>query len=277
MSAPGGQHVAGDDLDNVIKQAIAEELAKASKPGDGNSAPDQTKPVEVNIGGQVYRFQDQAELSRALEQTFAGYQNQLAQLQAGSAAAPGQHVSGDEDTGPKFSNQEYIALLEKDALKAQEYLDSFRYFGGKVPEPSKVIRDQLIRSAELEKVVTAYQFKDAHPEFRASPQAAHAIDRVREALGLPFSFEGLEAAYATAVQKGILPDPRIEQLRQQMQGQENPGYPRRGPAPGASYGPPAPPPLPSGGGGFNPGSLPADPEDMTLEQIHSVLSRLDRK
>ena len=265
-----GQNVSGEgDAFNAALQAVvAEEVAKLGiKPGQAEQV--KPEPLKINVGGQEYNFENQEKLSQALNQMVQGYSNQMAQLQAQLEAVPqpGQQVQG-EDT-PQFDMKQYVQMMEKDPLKAAEYVDSHRYFNGKVENPSTVIRESLIKSAELERVVAAYQFKDAHPEYQPTPQNAQKIEQIRQALNLPATFDGLEAAYATAITKGFLPDPRMEQMKQQMQQQFN-GQQQQAPRF-------APPPVPSNQGLSSGMQLSMDAaEDLSADQIASILNKIGR-
>lgn len=236
-----GQHVSGDEFDNLLRTVVQEEVAKVGQP-QGQAQQTQPEPLKLTIGGQEYTFENQAALSAALNQTFAGYSQQMAQLQSQiqETQTQGQHVQSDDE--PKFDMKQYIEMMEKDPIKAANYVDSHRYFNGRVENPAEVIRNGLLEAQELKRVVAAYQFKDAHPEYVPTPENAQKIESVRQALNLPATFDGLEAAYATAITKGFIPDPRAEQFRQAQQQQlQQPQYqPQQ-----RTY---APPPLPSNAG-----------------------------
>lgn len=133
----------------LISEIKAQESAPAGQPGQNPVNPvvqQQTSaraPINVTIGGKQYAFPDEAALSSALEQTFQENQTALEEARKAQVAQvpaqPGAFVgAGDAKVG--FSQDKYIELMQKNAMDAQEYLDSHRYFGGQVAKPSDMIR-----------------------------------------------------------------------------------------------------------------------------------------
>lgn len=190
-------------MQSFLQQNAA--AAQASEQGQNpNPQPQSPQPWKVAVQGREYSFNSPQELSQALEATFTQFQNTLAAQQT-QAAAPAAPAHADET--PAFSTEKYIDTMKQDPIAAQEYLDSHRYFGGKVEKPSELIRSQLQQADQNARLLAVYQFKEAHPEYQGNQQAAQVIQQLREELRLPFDFNGLEAAYALARQRNLIPQP----------------------------------------------------------------------
>lgn len=270
------------NFEQQLNELVRQELEKQNQNKEGAE-----KPLKLNIGQQEYTFKDTSELSTQLTAVLGNYQQQLAamqqQLQNGQ---PGSYVTDDETPAqtpaPKLDMKKYIEYLENDPVKAAEYVDSYRYFDGRVENPSEIIRERLARSAENERILAAYQFKDSHPEFPGGQQPTMVINKLREELNLPFTAEGLEAAYGVAINRGFLPNYKMIQMQQQMQMQQQQQMQQNGQQAPNPYAPPpnnynamqrfAPPVVPQSGsvssGGFN-------PEDLSLDQLESILRKAD--
>ncbi len=69
----------------------------------------------------------------------------------------------------------------------------------------------------MKSTVAVYQFKDAHPEFNVrDPKATNALEGIRKELNLPFTTQGLEAAYGVAQTRGLLPSPQVLAYQQSL-------------------------------------------------------------
>lgn len=291
------------DLHELIRQAAAEVLAEGkqgnAQEGTPQPAPQPAaQPITLNVNGQPVTFKDQADLEAQLNQ-FAAQYNQL-QQQVSTQPTPdprGTRVSGrDDDQG--FSRDEYIRLMNEDPLGASNYALSHLIFEGKVDNPAEIIRETLIDNARIGRQLAAYQFRDIHSEVPLEdPRVGNTIETVRRQLNLPFTTEGLEAAYAYSVQKGHLPDFRLLQQAQQQQQQGQQGQQGQ---PGQQFQQPPQPQFQApvqNPGGFqispqNPylqgppsmtrsASTPALPvtegqiEDMSLDQLRKLMDKLN--
>lgn len=245
MAAPALPTFTGDpDIDRNIASGIQSFLqqnaaAAAAQPKDGQPpAQPQAQPWKVNVQGREYTFNSPEELNNALNATFTQFQNTIQSLQAPPADPAPQPAAADAP--PKFDMERYLETIKTDPIGAQEYLDSHRYFGGRVEKPSEVIKSQLAEADKNARLLAVYQFKEAHPEYQGNPQAAQVINQLRSELNLPFDFNGLEAAYALARQRGLIQAP------QQPQGYpQQPGYGQQPQQPQPQnpfqYQPPVPP------------------------------------
>ncbi len=279
------------DIKDLIQQQIAEVLRET--PGEGGEptpqpqAP-QAAPITLNIQGQPVTFRDQADLEAQLNATAIALRQsqQSPPPSQPTAAAQGSRVTGDDDSG--FANDEYIRLMNEDPRKAMKYVMSHTLFNGQVEDPMEVIRESLVNQAATNRKLAAYQFRDSHREVPLEdPRVANTIEGIREQLNLPFSEQGLEAAYAYAIQKNQLPDFRAlaqAQRQQQEPPQQYGQYPnQQAPQYGGynQYQPQQPqnpylqaPPAP---GRSSPVNLPVSEdqiENMSTEQLASLLTRL---
>jgi hypothetical protein len=220
------------------KVAAAQAAAAAGGGGTPTAAAPAAQPIVIKLkDGTEHTYTSQEELNNALNNTFDAFHNKINELSRGGVpdAAP---APTDK---PQFDGEKFVGLMNEDPTKAFDYVDSFRYFDGEVENPSDAIKDMMTRQASTERVLAAYQFKDAHPEFQMAQNGPQIIETIMKQAGMDFNFQNLELALAKAQQAGMLP------TRQQYVAavQQNMGVPT---APPADGNPPQgyPPPQPAG-------------------------------
>lgn len=235
-------------------------------------------PIKVRVGNNVYTFNNPDELSAAINQTIETYNAHIAELQKAAATAaeqakqgaetkgPGSYVAEDEP--PPFSKEKYVELLRNDPVAAQDYLDSYRLFGGYIEKPSVVIGNILAKVAQQERILAAYQFREAHPEFPGGEVAANTLEAIRKENNLPFTFAGLEAALGIAQSRGLLPT--REQYLSFIQQRTAAAQALPGQEPTRPQGPPA---LGRTTAEVSP-DLERMAEELTPEQIEKIFARL---
>jgi len=280
------------DIKDLIQQQIAEVLRET--PGEGGDPIPQPQvpaasPITLNIQGQPVTFRDQADLEAQLNATAIALRQAQAQpvqpVSQPTAAAQGSRVTNDDDSG--FSNDEYIRLMNEDPRKATKYVMSHALFNGQVEDPMEVIRESLVNQAATNRKLAAYQFRDSHREVPLEdPRVANTIEGIREQLNLPFTEQGLEAAYAYAIQKNQLPNFRAiaeSQRQQQEQPQQYGQYPAQSQynpynQPQYSQTPQNPylqaPPAPGRSSPINSPVSEDQIENMSTEQLASLLNKL---
>jgi hypothetical protein len=261
--------------DDLFKQAVAEVMAEnAPKPAVGDAPV--PSPLKLNLGGQEITFNSQSELELALNQTLTHYNNQI---QALSNPTPANQVTDDD--GPSFDQEKYISLMKENPVEAADYVDNFRYFGGKATGPVRDQIKQVLATAEAnQQLMQTYQFRAAHPEFQGDQRIAQTIDQVRNQLGLPWTADGLEAAYLVAQHRNMVPrfeasqqapPPVGGQFPQQNQYFGNGGPQQQYPQQYQNFAPPA-----IGRGSHTSESFP-DPESMSLEQLERIINSSTRR
>lgn len=270
------------DINELIRQEINNIRAEESN-GQPNGtpvpAPTPAGPITVNVQGQQVTFRDQADLEAQLNQTAQALRTQtppVAQPPQQDLGVHGARVSGKDNDTDEFSPDKYIELMNKNPVDATNYALSHLLFGGQVEDAGALIRESLIQSATQARQLAAYQFRDAHREVPIdNPQVGQTIDTVRKQLGLPFTDQGLDAAYTYAVSKGYLPN--FAAAQQQQQQQQQPQFPQQ-------FQPQSPvaqqnpylnaPPAP---GRNTSGAVPiteADLESMSVDQLKKLMSRM---
>lgn len=263
------------DIEQLIRenvQAVMQETANPTANATTVAAP---APIKMNIQCREVTFRDQADLEAQLNATAATIAAERAAMQAVAVPAhQGSRVTNDEGTGPAFSNDEFIKRMNEDPKTAINYALSHMMFDGQVEDAASLLRETIISQATQAKQLSAYQFKDAYREVPLEdPRVNGAIEATRKELGLPFSNQGLEAAYIYAVNKGRLPDFRALSQQtdiQQRQQAQHPQY--SAPAAGNPY-LQGPPQTGRSGSGAAP-VLVGDIEDMSTEQLGALLNRL---
>jgi hypothetical protein len=203
---PGAQVSGGDDeFNQFVRQTIQEEIARAQQPAataanqPGAVQTQQPQPIQINLNGQTFSFQNQEELNRALNNTFSAYNQQLSQLQQTQSQPRGQEVSG-QDEGPKLDINQFVEKLGTDPRAAFDMVDEVR-FGMK--NPAQTLREAVEKVNRQEQLLAAYQFKEQFPQFPANQQNAQALYGIMQQRGLPATAEGLEAAYAIGLMRGV--------------------------------------------------------------------------
>ena len=254
-----------------VGDAELQKLMDAANPPDPNAipqtpTPEPPKPITVNIMGQQVQFKDEAELSAQL--------TAYLQQQAQQPQAPQGYVTGKEDEPqePKWTEadmKEYVRLMGTNPMEAADYLDKKRGI------PRDTLQQTIEENQRLNRTLAAIQFRDTHPTLPFSPQLANALEQRRQQLGLPFTYEGLDASYWSLVGSGVLPPPQFPpqpqapQFPQQSQMQQQP--------PANPYFN-APPPVPRGGTPqeVNP-DLMARFENMSADQLARVLAEYEAR
>lgn len=206
----------------IIAQTAQEEVRKVlQKDHPELFAKDESEPdpLVLNINGNELKFKDKAQLEAALSQTFQTFNKEIADRDARIGSA-GQHREGSAVTGKEsdsgFSQEEYIALMGKDILKANDYLLNHQIFGGRVVGSASVaLRQKLGEIEKTNATLAAYQFKESHPEFPMNAEATNIIEGIRRELGQPFTPAGLEASYGVAQSRNLLPSPQVAAYQKQ--------------------------------------------------------------
>lgn len=283
------------NFDDLIRESVQSVLAEtnAENTNQPGTKPAAAGPITLTIQGQQVTFRDQADLEAQLNSTAQAIAAQKAAAPAAPPAAiSGSKVTGDDDAGPSFNNDEYIRLMNEDPRKATNYALSHLMFDGKVDDPAALIRETMITQATQSRQLAAYQFTDAHREVPISdPRVGGVIETVRTELGLPFNAQGLEAAYIYAVNKGRLPD--FRQLAAQTQQQQQLSVPNQQQIqqnqdfqPQYQYGQPQQqfqqpqnqylqaPPAPGRSTNVGAPLMIGDIEDMSLDQLEKVLRKV---
>lgn len=221
-----GMQVTGDDAAD-LQAEIDALLANADTTGQQQQQqtqtqqPQQVQGIEIPVAGSTLKFKDSNELGQKLQEIVRNYQltaaelatlkNQQAQTQTQAAKADGKSSINEEFTKLVQSGEDGVA-------KALNYAMSHMFFDGKVPDAAKTISALLQQAAANNTDLTVLRFKEAHPELPRTPEAAQAIDAVRQQFNLPFNNDGLEAAYAIAVQRKLVNiEPQQSQTQQQTQ------------------------------------------------------------
>jgi hypothetical protein len=263
------------DLQELIQDSVRQVLAESSGTNaEPTAAVSTAQPISVNIQGQTYTFRDQADLEAQLNQVALAQRQAIKPPEPEPVKLTGSRVSGDEDSG--FSNEEYIRMMNEDPRKATKYALSHLLFDGKVENPEELLRETMIQQATTNRQLATYQFKDAYRDVPIEdPRVGGTLEEVRKSLNLPFTAEGLEAAYMYSVGKGRLPDFRQIAYNQQQQAAQQQAPQYQPPQQQQSYNPYlAAPPAP---GRSNSPSIPVTMEqieDMPIEQHASLLRKL---
>lgn len=214
-----------EDFNQFIKSAIAEELAKQN--GGGSPATTDGQPLKLNLGGQTFEYKNLQELEQAMNTFATGAAQKINELQQVVSAPPPQNTQGSTvtDDTPVWSDQTFIETMSKSPKDGFQYALNQLLFDGKSEDPAADLRTFLEDNEKNKRVLGVYQFKESHPEYVGTPQAAQIIDKVREQMNMPYDAQGLEAAYLMAMNKGLLPNyyQMAQMAQQQLQQQQQNG------------------------------------------------------
>lgn len=259
---------------DVELQRLIEQNAAPTPGATPGTPPPESKPITLNVLGQTLQFQNEEELSQQL----SAYLQQQAQQQP---PPPQGYVSGREDEPPQppawteADMKEYVRLMGTNPMEAADYLDKKRGIS------RETVQQTIEENQRLNRTLAAIQFRDSHSYLPFSPQLANALEQRRQQLGVPFTYEGLEASYWSLVGSGVLPPPQY--IQQPPQPQPQPQYPGQPPAQPQYQQPPmpsrfdAPPPVPRGvTQEVNP-DLMSRFENMSAEQLGRVLNEYEMR
>lgn len=217
-----------EEVAAYIRQIAAEEARKASgqtaPPAETPATPPAQTGFKMNIAGNEYSFTTPEEASAAMNNLLL-QQQQLREQQNNQ----GRKVTSDET--PAFDMKTYVDKMASNPMDAAEYLDEAR-FG--VKNPSQVFKSMMQKQQEQEqqnamlaRELASYQFIQTHPDYIVSTENANAIDQMVKQHQLPWTPQGLEAAYLIAKQKGLMkaeeaPAPQAPVYTPQTQAPYNP-------------------------------------------------------
>lgn len=248
----------------AIKEVLTPEQLKDILGPQAAPEPPAPEPIKMTIGGQEFSFKD----TKEVEEKFNAFVAQASQLaaQPPAPAKPQASVTGDD--APSFDFNTYTELMTQGKIT-----DGFRHAMMAVPEFRQTMEATRHMSAQL----AAYQFKERHPELSsAPPQVGSVIEQVRQSLNLPFSADGLDAAYALATHRGMIPQTQTQtqQTQTQTQTQNPPPQAQNNPYLGAN-GQLAPPPTVSRSGDNSFGGYTEEAlEAMTPAQLEALIRKL---
>lgn len=239
-----------DFLREAIKQVLDEGKTPEAPP------PAAPSKLKMNIAGQEYEFDSAEDAGRKMTE-FVHRASQMTQPPP-PAAKPTATVSGND--APEFNMDVYAEYMQNG--KVTDGLDY--WLKSNVGAGVKDLKEKLAKVDELNNTLAVYQFRDRHPEFaKLDPSAGQAIEHVRKSLNLPFSAEGLDAAYFYAQQRGFVKAPAQEQAAPATPEPQKPNML-------------APAPHISRSGDTNQGLSMDDMENMSIEQLEKTIGLLAR-
>jgi hypothetical protein len=213
------------DFAQFVREVVAEENAK-NAPANTQVQP-QPEPLTLTVAGQTFSYNNKAELEAAVNRFAVEASNKIGELSQQAHAnqiAPnvnsvpdGSYVTGNE---PVWKNEEFIEKMTKDPREGLRHWLNHEVFDGKSEDPAGDIKRALTETELTKRTIAAYQFKENHPEFPGGQQAAQVIEQIRTSMGLPYDYNGIEAAYLIGMQRGALPDYRTAYQAQQYQAQQ---------------------------------------------------------
>jgi uncharacterized protein (DUF2164 family) len=201
------------DFEKLIQEEVQKALA-AQKPNSGgaggevvNPTPQSSeRPIKINIDGMDYTFANENELALSLSEfrKQALAEIEKAKNPSTQATQPAATGAGSSGSDAPIVNMDRFAELMKEGkvVEAFDYVDSVRYYGGKVDKPAQAIMQQLKEVEQMKQLMVVEAFRQQHPEFPINdPQATQFLENVRGQIGAGFNAQGLEAAYYVAVNK----------------------------------------------------------------------------
>lgn len=203
---------------NLIEQARA---AAAANNGGVPATPQPGSPqaVTLNIGGKPMTFASQKDLEDAMNAVLVESNNQIrtAQELALNAQKNGAPTTLAPVTPPDDFKNRFFAAMDADPEAALDMYMDRRFLGKEAGGQSiEVLRQSAIGSAQNTQLSAVNSFRSANPEF--NPQQGPALDQIRTSLNLPITPEGLDAAYAYGLKRGVFQVPAPPVFNGQNQG-----------------------------------------------------------
>lgn len=210
------------DFPGFLKEAVAEQVALATNGGLPTQATAGNEAFELNLGGQTYKYENKAAAEAALNNFMGAVSNQMQDLtNKANTPAPvgeGSFVSGNEKQDWNESNdKQFVELMTKSPKEGLDYWLNQRIFDGQSADPVADLKRTLTETENTKRTIAAYQFKENHPEFPGGQQAAQIIEKFRQDMNLPYDYNGIEAAYFIAMNRGAIPDYKAQAAQQQFQ------------------------------------------------------------
>lgn len=199
-----------EDFDALVADLIKGDGQQEETPKD--------EGFKLHLGGRDYKFGTQEEAERAVETHMARLEEQARNSNAAANAAaqppptPAPALKEGE-VDPRV--KEFVSALEKGDFKTMSNIMlKHGVFDGKIDDPSAVLTDSLLRTAQLDRQTSVNQFLAQHPELATDNAAASAVEQARQILGLPATPQGFEAAHAYAERIGQI-QPGVREQNQQ--------------------------------------------------------------
>ena len=187
-----------EDFDALVADLIKGEALPSDAPKE--------EGFKLHLGGRDYKFNTQEEAERAVETHMARLEEQARNSNAAAAAAnqpppPPAPTVKEGEVDPRV--KDFVSALEKGDFKTMSNIMlKHGVFDGKIDDPSAVLTDSLLRTAQLDRQTSVNQFLSYHPELATDNAAASAVEQARQILGLPATPQGFEAAHAYAERIG---------------------------------------------------------------------------
>ena len=175
---------------------LLEEGAESEKP----------RPIELNIFGQTYSFDDPKKLAETVEAAIrdAVIRGRLEAEQElkQRTGSEGQYVSGTEQPKTKTPDAaKFVELLEKNPAEAFDYVDEFR-FGMPAKQVRAALNAVLKTTADMALAIEADKFRRETPEYVANEENMRALLETMRQYNLPPTAEGMKRAFRLAVDEG---------------------------------------------------------------------------
>lgn len=200
---------------NLVEQARA---AAAANNGGAPATPQPGSPqaVTLNIGGKPMTFASQKDLEDAMNAVLVESNNQIrtAQELALNAQKTGASATPAPVTPPDDFKNRFFAAMDADPEAALDMYMDRRFLGKEAGGQSiEALRQAAIGTVQNTQLAAVNQFRSSNPEF--NPQQGPALDQIRTSLNLPITPEGLDAAYAYGLKRGVFNVPAPTQFQQQ--------------------------------------------------------------
>ena len=218
-------------VQEIARQEVDKARTAVPDPANPAAATPPAGPISLDIGGRTFNYESKEQLQTALNQFVQFTAGELQKAQQPAAQAdeqvqqPGSYVTGDEN---KWSDQEFVKRMTESPREGLRYYLNQELFDGRSEDPISDLKRSLTETELTKRSIAAYQFKENHPEFPGGVKEAQVIDGIRQQLGLPYDYNGLEAAYLVAMQRQQLPNyyqgAILQGVQQQLAQQQQVGY-----------------------------------------------------
>lgn len=205
MTPTDGQQLS---LEDQIHAEVQRALAQNANPNANTQLQPQSAPIRLNVNGQERVYSDPAQLQTDFQRAQEERDAALRQAQEATQRLQQQPQQVAQPQADDYNHEHYLELLAQDGRKAMNYADRYRYGVENVPD---LMKAAMIKTAQNDRLLTAFQFRDINDEYYVCEDNGKTMEKIIEMHRLPWTVEGLSAAYAIGKQNKWLKDAPQEQ------------------------------------------------------------------
>ncbi len=164
--------------------------------------PTQTQKFKIDLGSGPIEFNTHEEMQAAVQATLKNAEQYVNNaISAVSSATKPPEPAAEPNA---FDKQKFFKSFEEDPVQAFDQLLNHTIFGGALPQAAPVLRETVLKTAEVAQLMVVEKFKAENPDYIVDPQNAATLDAIRQRMELPITTAGLQAAYEVGKRYNLL-------------------------------------------------------------------------